>query len=501
MGEYRMPSLGADMEAGTLIQWRVRPGDEIHRGDIIAVVDTAKAAIEVEVFQTGVVERLLVAEGARVPVGTPLATIREVGGAGAPPVQGVAAGRAAAPAGMAPAGVAPAGAAPAGALPLGVAPGAPAPPTGEAPVGPAPPAAPAPGAAPPLVPAGGPAVPAAPAAPTPRGAIRPPASPAARVLAARLALPLDGIRGTGPGAAIVRADVERAAAERGAAPRPQPRASALAQRVAERLGVDLATVHGTGPGGRILRGDILAAATLPAAEAPAGAPPAIHPAAGARDAMRRAIAAAMERSKREIPHYYLSADIDLSRALAWLQDENLRRAVDVRLLPAALLLKAVARATRDVPELNGVYLDGGFRPSASVHVGVAISLRGGGLVAPAIHDVDALDLDSLMRALRDLVRRARAGSLRSSEISDPTITVTNLGDQGVGSTFGIIYPPQVALVGFGRITDRPWAEHGMLGVRPVVTATLSADHRVSDGHRGALFLAAIDRLLQQPEAL
>lgn len=485
MGDYRMPSLGADMEAGTLIQWRVRPGDEIRRGDIIAVVDTAKAAIEVEVFQTGVVERLLVAEGARVPVGTPLATIREVGGAGAPPVEAPAARRPAAPA---------------GALPLGVAPGA-APPTGEAPVGPAPPTGAAPGAAPPLVPGAGPAVPAAAAAPTPRRAVRPPASPAARVLAARLALPLDGIRGTGPGGAIVRADVERAAAERGAAPRPQPRASALAQRVAERLGVDLATVHGTGPGGRILRGDILAAATLPAEEAPPGPPPAVHPAGGAPDAMRRAIAAAMERSKREIPHYYLSADIDLRRALAWLQNENLRRAVDVRFLPAALLLKAVARATRDVPEVNGVYLDGGFRPSASVHVGVAISLRGGGLVAPALHDVDALDLDALMRALRDLVRRARAGSLRSSEISDPTITVTNLGDQGVGSTFGIIYPPQVALVGFGRITDRPWAEHGMLGVRPVVTATLSADHRVSDGHRGALFLAAIDRLLQQPEAL
>jgi pyruvate dehydrogenase E2 component (dihydrolipoamide acetyltransferase) len=217
--------------------------------------------------------------------------------------------------------------------------------------------------------------------------------------------------------------------------------------------------------------------------------------------MRQAIAAAMARSKREIPHYYLATEIDMQRALKWLEAENLQRPVAERLLYAVLLLKAVALAVRDVPEMNGFWVEGRFQPSEAVHVGVAISLRQGGLIAPAIHDVASKDLGTLMRELRDLVARARGGRLRSSEVSDPTITVTNLGEQGVPTVFGIIYPPQVALVGFGKITERPWAVEGMLGVRPVVTATLAADHRASDGHRGGLFLAAIDRLLQEPEKL
>jgi pyruvate dehydrogenase E2 component (dihydrolipoamide acetyltransferase) len=188
-------------------------------------------------------------------------------------------------------------------------------------------------------------------------------------------------------------------------------------------------------------------------------------------------------------------------ALDWLHEANAARPVTGRLLPAVLLLKAVALAAREVPEVNGFYLDGAFRPAAAVHVGVAISLRQGGLVAPALHDVADKPLDLLMRELGDLVRRARAGSLRSSEMSDPTITVTNLGDQGVEAVFGIIYPPQVALVGFGRIADRPWVDGGRLGVMPVLTASLAADHRVSDGHRGAVFLSRLRDRLQQPQSL
>jgi pyruvate dehydrogenase E2 component (dihydrolipoamide acetyltransferase) len=207
------------------------------------------------------------------------------------------------------------------------------------------------------------------------------------------------------------------------------------------------------------------------------------------------------RSKREIPHYYLGTQIDLRRALEWLERENAARTVTDRLLPAALLLKAVALAVHEVPEMNGFMAGEEFAPSQAVHLGVAISLRQGGLIAPAIHDAGRLGLGELMRALRDLVSRARAGKLRGSEMSDPTITVTNLGDQGVDTVYGVIYPPQVALVGFGKIAERPWAAGGMVGARPTVAATLAADHRVSDGHRGGLFLAAVDRLLQHPEAL
>jgi pyruvate dehydrogenase E2 component (dihydrolipoamide acetyltransferase) len=267
----------------------------------------------------------------------------------------------------------------------------------------------------------------------------------------------------------------------------------------------LATVQGTGPHGAIERADVeRAGAKTPAAKIPAAAPgPPAEP-AGAEEAyrgMRRAIAAAMARSNREIPHYYLETQIDMTSALRWLEAANLKRPVQQRLLPAALLLKAVARSLADVPELNGYWIDDRHQPRDAVHIGFAISLRQGGLVVPAILHADRKSLDELMAATSDLIQRARAGRLRSSEITDGTITVTNLGDRGVETVYGVIYPPQVALVGFGRVTERPWAEHGMLGVRPVLTATLAGDHRATDGRRGAQFLESLSRWLQQPEKL
>jgi pyruvate dehydrogenase E2 component (dihydrolipoamide acetyltransferase) len=209
----------------------------------------------------------------------------------------------------------------------------------------------------------------------------------------------------------------------------------------------------------------------------------------------------MAKSKREIPHYYLGTTIDVSKAVAWLEQENLKRPVTQRVLLAAVLLKAVALALKEVPELNGFWVDGAFKPAQAVHLGVGIGLRGGGLVAPAIHDADTKSSMEMMQALADLVSRARSGALRSSELSDATVTVTNLGEQGVETVYGVIYPPQVALVGFGKVVERPWAENGELCVRRVVHGTLCADHRASVGHRGALFLSALDRSLQEPEKL
>jgi pyruvate dehydrogenase E2 component (dihydrolipoamide acetyltransferase) len=394
-----MPSLGADMEQGTLVEWRVRPGDRVGRGDIIALVETEKGLIEVEVFVTGVVESIVVEPGATVPVGTVLAMIRGDVEPAAPEVARPAAPSAA-----------------------------------EV-------RAPTPVSPPPQ-----PATEPAPGTPPPHLRV----SPLARRIAAELHVDLATVRGTGEAGTISKADVERAAAERAAA------------------------------GG--------AAAGIAAPDRPAS--------------MRKVIAAAMARSKREIPHYYLGTQIDMGRAVAWLAAENAKRPVTARLLHAVLMLRAVARVAREVPEMNGYWRDGQFHPGAGVHVGVAISLRQGGLVAPAIHDVDRKSLEQLMRELLDLVKRTRAGVLRSSEVSDATITVTNLGDQGVETVFGVIYPPQVALVGFGRLVERPWAAaDGTIATRPVLTASLSADHRASDGHRGGRFLAAIEQLLQKPETL
>ena len=453
-----MPSLGADMEFGTLVEWRVKPGDVVKRGDVVAEVETQKGNVEVEIFEGGTIAEITVHEGTKVPVGTVLARVR---GDGAAPPTAVGAAR-------------------------------PLPPAAAVPPSPTPAAVRV------LAPAAG---------------VR--ASPAARALAAQLGVELATVSGTGPAGSIILADVERTQREKESVPTAPPaplphRVSPLAQRIAADLGVDAASLLGSGEGGIVTKADVerAVAARQGAPTAPVRVPtPQPLPSAGptiAEDrssAMRQAIAAAMTRSWREIPHYHLATDVDLSRALHWLEAENLKRPVTERILSAALLLKAVALALRELPDLNGFWVDNDFRPGAGIHVGVAISLRGGGLVAPAIHDADTRSLGDLMRALGDVVKRARSGLLRGSELTDPTITVTNLGDQGVRAVFGVISPPQVALIGIGKIVERAWAERGMLGVRPVVTLTLAADHRASDGHRGARFLAAVDRLLQSPERL
>lgn len=378
-----MPSLGSDMEAGTLVEWLVKPGDAVRRGDIIAVVETQKGAIEIEVFQDGVVEEFLVPEGTRVPVGTPLALIDgDAGRAG---------DRA-----------------------------------------PAPNKTPSPAAQPKPQPV---------VQPQPAGAFR--ASPAARNLAGSLGVDLTGLKGTGPDGAIVASDVERAAGTAKAPPRTRSR------------GVE----------------------------------------------MQGAIAAAMERSKREIPHYYLSGAVPLEPALDWMERRNATRAAPDRLLAGVLFIKAVALALRDFPEFNGVWEQGEFRPSAAIHTGVAISLRDGGLVAPALHDADRKGLDALMAEFRDLVTRARTGKLRSSELSDSTVTITSMGEAGIDAVFPIIYPPQVAIIGFGSIVTRPWETNGGVGLTRLTTLSVAGDHRVSNGHRGARFLNAVRERLQHPEAL
>ncbi len=217
--------------------------------------------------------------------------------------------------------------------------------------------------------------------------------------------------------------------------------------------------------------------------------------------MRRAIALAMARSNREIPHYYLEQRMDMSKALKWLEAENLKRSIQNRVLPAVLLIKAVAKGLVQVPQLNGFWIDDHLEVAEGIHIGFAIALRQGGLVTPAIHDADLKGMDELMDALRDLIMRTRAGRLRSSELTDATIVVSSFGDMGVEKVFGVIYPPQVALVGFGKILEEVWVENGMLGIRPVVHATLAGDHRATDGRTGAGFLDVLNKLFQEPEKL
>ncbi|MGB9307744.1 MAG: dihydrolipoamide acetyltransferase family protein [Mycobacterium sp.] len=405
MIEFKMPALGADMDEGTLDEWLVKPGDKVTRGQIVAVVETTKAAVEIECWQEGTVSELAVPVGETVQVGTVLATLLAPGE------------RAEKPSRKRPRSSKRAGTKPATA-------------PSRAPTG---------AVAPPPVPQR-----------------RRWVSPAARRLAQSLHVDIDTVSGTGPQGAVIISDVEHAAATiEHAAAHKEPAAKSITKATAAERAAQ----------------------------------------------MRKSIAAAMGRSKREIPHYYLAHEIILDDALSWLTARNAQRSIDERVLPAVLLLKAVGIAAQRFGEFNGFWRDDGFQPATGVHVGVGISLRAGGLVAPAIHDVPDKKLGELMDNLTDLVARARSFSLRSSEMSDPTITVTNLGEQGVDAVFGIIYPPQVALVGFGQPAQRVCVIDRGIRVVTAVQATLAADHRASDGHRGALFLSAINELLQQPDLL
>jgi pyruvate dehydrogenase E2 component (dihydrolipoamide acetyltransferase) len=435
MIDFLLPSLGADMDQAKLNGWMVKPGDMVHRGQIIAEVETDKAVLEVECWDEGVVEELVLSPGpTRLPVGTLLARIRPLDGA-----------------------------------------------------------APQPGPEQPMVAAAAPVL--SPAPPEPRRELL---SPPVRHLAHQLGVDLARVTGSGPDGEITREDVHRVAAAR-ISDGQRVKASPMARRLAAQTGIDLDSVAAGGAAGMVTAADIRAAIGQAPAR-PETRPESGEP-EGRAETMRRAIARSMAHSKREIPHYYLASHIDLDRALRWLTAQNEERPISGRILPAALLLKATALALRETPDLNGHWIDDGFRPSGAIHLGVAISLREGGLVAPAIHDADRLALDEMMASLRDLVNRARSWRLRSSEMSDPTITVTNLGERGVETAFPVIIPPQVAIVGFGKVVEMPVAIDGRPLVHPVVHATLAGDHRVTDGHRGGLFLDALDRLLQEPEAL
>jgi pyruvate dehydrogenase E2 component (dihydrolipoamide acetyltransferase) len=217
--------------------------------------------------------------------------------------------------------------------------------------------------------------------------------------------------------------------------------------------------------------------------------------------MRKAIAAAMARSKREIPHYYVTSALDITAMTNWLSSENAKRPVPERILSAVPVIKACALALHKVPEFNGHYLDDRFTPGQAIKMGIGIALRGGGLIAPAIDNVDALSLDDIMRKLSDLAARVRGGRLRSSELTDATVTISNLGDNSADAVLPVIYPPQVAIIGVGQIAERPWIVDGALVPRKIAAFTVAGDHRANDGRLAARYLKTLEQLLQKPEAL
>ncbi len=387
MIEFKMPSLGADMESAVLMEWLIKEGDRVKKGQVIAEVETSKGVIEIEVFEDGTVEKILVETGTECAVGIPLALIRSEGESLAEP--------------------------------------------------------------------------AAKITPVPES---------------QLSEPSESEPSPEPKEVPHTASVEK-----------HIQASPAARKRAKELGVDLAALASK------IEGKIRIKQVEAAAETKDKVP--------AVDGMRQAIAAAMSRSNREIPHYYLSTSINMTPSLQWLEEQNSNRTIQERILPAALMIRAVVLALGKVPELNGFWRDDAHQVSKAIHPGIAIALRKGGVITPALLDAQEMSLDETMQALGNLISRARAGKLRSAEVTQQTVTITNLGDLGVERVYGVIYPPQVALVGLGRIVDTPWAEGDALTVRKVIQATIAGDHRATDGRTGALFLDKLNQILQKPEEL
>ncbi len=407
MIDITMPSLGSDMTEGTLVEWLVNIGDQVSKGDIVAVIETQKGAIDMEAYNEGKVAEILVQPVTKVPVGTILARLES--GSDIPKSESK------------------------------LQKGSEAVSTGQE----------------------------------------------------------ENVEE--PFSAQKTQPIQSAQSARLSSPGSDVRASPAVRKMAEDLQLDLSLIKGSGPSGAILLDDITGLVdgsnNLDMASAQTKTNELNF------SAMRAAISSAMEKSKREIPHYYISLDIDISKVQQWLQTENIGREPEQRLLLLAVLLKAVAQTLIKFPQLNGYYLNNQFQAGAGIHIGNAISLRDGGLLVPAIHDVEKLSVDETMKTLRDIANRSRGGRLRSSELTDATITVTSMGERGSDTVFGIIYPPQVAIIGFGRPRQAPQVMDGVIVPREMINTGLSADHRVSDGVLGAKFLHALSNKLQNPESL
>lgn len=390
MIDFLMPSLGADMEAGTLVEWRKKPGDSVKRGDIIADVETQKGLIEIEVFDEGVIGELLIKEGTKVPVGTVMATI----------------------------------------------------------------------------------------------------NPSTSILETKETTTQKTVIAIQP---TEEKTIKKAVTEQ--FEKKQIKASPLAKRIAAENNIDLSQLQGTGEGGAITKEDIENAITQKEKMTKPEEKMSLQ-----LEAIRLAVAAAVSKSNKEIPHYYLEKKIDMTKALTWLRESNSKRPIQKRLLPAALIIKATAKSLVDFPNLNAIW-DNGVQLKKEINIGFVVSLRSGGVIVPTIRNADLKSIDEIMEALNDIIPRARAMKLRSSDLTDSTITITSLGEGGADTVFGVIYPPQVAIVGFGGSSQQAVVDNGMLGIRSVFTATLAGDHRVTDGLTGSDFLSTLNNNLQNPESL
>ena len=390
--DLKMPSFGADMEKGTLLEWLVTEGQHIKRGDLIATIETHKGAMDLDVFEDAIVEKLLLEAGQQVSVGTPIAQLRSLENE----------------------------------------------PHTEQPI----------------------TQTAAPAA-----TISKPAQRDTRYISKAQQTDGDFVL-----------------------------ASPAARRLAAKQQLSLADIAAKNNNKTVTLSMLETALTAPSKDKNTKSN-------FDSDAMRQAISDTVSRSKREIPHYYLSQPLDITVLEQSLLKHNANLSVESRILLAAPLLCAIARTLLKNKQLNGEYRENTFFPGSTVNLANTINLRGGGLLMPVIRDAQTLTPPVLMKVLKHQVSAARTASLRISELTGATCSVTSIGDRGAQQMFAVIYPPQVAIIALGSAHQQTMVVDGKMQMRSVIEATLAADHRISNGHIGARFLYQLNQQLQMPEKL
>jgi pyruvate dehydrogenase E2 component (dihydrolipoamide acetyltransferase) len=431
-----MPKMSDTMEEGVVVKWLRREGDRVASGDALAEIETDKAVLELEANMDGVVRKIVAHEDSKVPVGQLIAVI----GSEDEDISSL---------------------------------------IGES--------SSLPTQAPP---------PVARAASTSPAATLSTAAPSSGAAARQ--------------ATIVRERID---------------ASPLARRMAEEAGIDIAQVLGTGPGGRVVKRDIEAFLAQRRDQPPRQPMPHVTPPAAAMEVapslemkpapveaagvdhteqelsmMRKTIARRMALSKTTAPHFYITIEIDMERALALRQSLNELAVDDGKISFNDMILKAVANALRQFPRMNVSYADDKIRLHQRVHLSMAVALDEG-LITPVIRDCDRKSLGEIAREAKELGERARARRLKPEDYSGGTFSVSNLGMYNVEDFGAIINPPEAAILAVGTVKQQPVVVDGRLSVGHRMKVTLSGDHRAVDGATAAQFLQIVKRLLEQPLAL
>lgn len=442
-----MPQMGFDMTEGMVVRWLKHEGDTVTRGETIAEIETDKATVELEAYESGVMARILVAEGVMVPVGETIGLITAPG----EDVPDIAAPTSSSPVTTPPAGSTP----------------------------PAPPAPPTPVEA------------AAPTTDTGReetpstGA---PVTPVARRIAEQAGVSVAEVQanvtGTGPRGRITRGDIESYLETRGTA-QPEPVTPQAPAPVDEPVPEE-PTAPESAP----------SAVVEPSAPGEVGivVPAGLSP-------MRQAIARRMSLSKLTAPHYYVTVEIDMTRAVQMRTEINEELDADSRVTVNDLVIRAVAMSLRTHPHFNVTVQAEGIIPNPTIDVSIAVAMDGGGLIAPSMPDVGDGGLVDTAARSRDLSRRAREGRLRPNEVSGVGFAVSNLGMYDVKDFVAIITPPNAGAIAVGSVQSTPVVRGGQVVVAEMMSATLSADHRATDGAEGARFMNEVRRLLERPSLL